>query len=348
MPLSPAARRIRKLLRETRLPVSSVAYYCRVNRKRLNSFLSGDRLVSDRQIAAVLRFLNRELETRAQSDQHRSEFDAIWHNLAERSLRYAVLERRNCREGTGVFVRIGNQEFIATCGHVLKEDLCPTAMPQQVLLARKGITRVEEAGKSVLRVNVNGEMDVGYIAIVPGTSESLGHQAIEIDRICNFGRGQPGRNSFLWGYPDWSEAPHNHRMSKSGNVDLQPINYAFPLLAADEWGDLEDSRFPFKKSRDIVFRYDRHEDLKCGDGTLPNPKGMSGCGLWQGITRIGPNDLWVAEDIKLIGIQCGVGRPDSPPFARCVQIHHWLSLVANDFPSLRRAIGKVKTVSSPP
>ena len=64
---------------------------------------------------------------------------------------------------------------------------------------------------------------------------------------------------------------------------------------------------------------------------LPNPKGMSGGGLWdQGFEN---NELWTSESAKLIGVQSS--WYPKVRYACVVQIVHWLRLIHANYPDLR-------------
>ncbi|MEM8865398.1 MAG: hypothetical protein AAGF31_07605, partial [Planctomycetota bacterium] len=93
------------------------------------------------------------------------------------------------------------------------------------------------------------------------------------------------------------------------------------------------------QSIDIMMHYpsgtaDTHRTDTGEPVELPNPKGMSGGGLWdQGFDA---DELWSTDSAFLFGIQCSWFP--TKRYVRVVQISHWLDLVKTRFPELTSSI----------
>lgn len=320
---------------------SAVAFHTGVSRGKLNRFLGGTAALKIAEVERLLEFLDLGKTAEDIEKKHRrnyivntAQFEAVSQNLVSHSLAY-IADGENA---SGTFVAIGGREFIATAAHTISPS-----RPSLKLIG-DGIHPVERNDiKIVAAGRARGaNPDVGYIEIAAGTASQLGRSPIELDRICDSGPGQAGRIAFLYGNPfALVERFVNHK-AKQRIIGIHSFTYPNATLAYDEWPTVpRDAEAP-RKSVDLFIPYDVTEDMIVdrGHGTrLPNPRGASGGGIWQGIGPI--NDgLWHAEKIKLIAIQSN--WDEERKYIRGVQIKHWLRLVEEDYPDLRKELGKVQ------
>jgi len=117
---------------------------------------------------------------------------------------------------------------------------------------------------------------------------------------------------------------------------VHSFTYPNSVLAVDEWPTVPNDAVPPKRTVDLFIPYDVTEEMivdRRGSGNrLPNPKGASGGGIWQGTGPL-KGSLWHVGKVKLIAIQSG--WDEKRKYIRGVQIKQWVRLIERDYPDLR-------------
>ena len=226
--------------------------------------------------------------------------------------------------GTGVLIRIGDRQFIATVSHNL-DNLDKLSFLSSALL-KKDATKMP-----IVRSGRNKRLDVGYIE-VPPDREFAGRTAIGLDRIATAGT-LLHEGCYLFGYP--VELRTLDREPKVVGHD-PALMFTMPLKGDDLPEVPWDSRRA-NEMEDLFMRYDRRETCfdiapQCREN-LPHPGGMSGGGVWLAFKPEGA--IWSAEDMKLVAIQSHWLKDC---YARSTLIGHWLELIHDDYPDLSATI----------
>lgn len=343
MPAKPTtlANRIKRRMKDRRYAPSAVAFNAGVSRKRLNGFLDGSMPLLGPQLDKVLEFLDLGVTPadaeRRQWKNHAVntvQFDAISADMVKHSLAY-IADGENA---SGTFVAIGGREFIATAAHTV-----PPSRPSLVLIGQ-GLHPVKRDDIKIVAAGrmKGGTPDVGYIEIEPGTTKQLGREPIGVDRLCDAGPGRSGRIAFLYGCPyALIRKGVNHKLQQA-IIGIHSFTYPNSVLAVDEWPTVQRNAETPKRAVDLFIPYDVTEEMIVSHrfgNRLPDPKGASGGGIWQGTGPV-KGGVWHVGKVKLIAIQSS--WDEKRKYVRGIQIKHWIRLIERDYPDLQSELSKIQ------
>jgi hypothetical protein len=108
-----------------------------------------------------------------------------------------------------------------------------------------------------------------------------------------------------------------------------PENWPSVSSADPASGQPVDIFLPYDSEKEVWY-----DDENEGDDNLPEPRGATGAGLWQGSsTKV---EHWNAGEVQLFGIQSRWNEKEK--YVRGCQIIHWLRLVRDNYHDLRPAL----------
>lgn len=224
--------------------------------------------------------------------------------------------------GSGTLVSVGDKLFIATAGHIIAD-----AQEEEVWALAGESQDSRSPAAPVLRKGKypDNDPDVGFLELgTISVSERLKKDACPLELLANYGCGRPLRPTILVGSPA-------EYLKRSGSALIPQFMayYAMPMTE-DEWEKTVDP----DTDKDIFLDYPDTPAEEMGSGAsmlLPNPKGMSGGGVWDQGFEDGV--IWTNQSAKLIGIQSRWN--DQSRYVRAVQIIHWLRLIHSSYPDAR-------------
>jgi hypothetical protein len=253
--------------------------------------------------------------------------------------------RESVSLASGTLVSIGSRLFIATAAHTVADG--PN---DEVWVLNKGPRSPTTSQAPVLKKGKypKNDPDVGFLELgTTAETEHLKGEACPLGRIAVQGIGRPLRAIMLIGNPgeyvkreDYANSAGNDQ-ARSSLIPLMIGYYTIPLMES-EWPNAPDP----DPNSDIFLDYPDTpaEQMEGGESLmLPNPKGMSGGGVWDQGFEDGV--LWTKEAAKLIGIQSRWNK--NLRYVRAVQIIHWLRLIHENYPDVRLILERSFSVLRP-
>jgi hypothetical protein len=253
-------------------------------------------------------------------------------NLYRHTAAYVYLDQKTGREfiGSGTLVRIGNRLLLATVAHTKPKD------GTLALIKKSGLMVPDPIFCVIQRVvSTDNAIDVGVLELTEHAIIMAGLEPIGLDRIHDGGCGNTSIKSRLIGYPgQWVvTAPPLPNVRR-----FHALAYGCETIEPTRWGAI-----PFRKGINfddkvhVVIHYtddvvSQNNSLPVPPGT-PNPKGMSGGGLWQRPEPTPDDAIWTPSDLCLIGIQSD--WLERAGYLRSIQVIHWVKLVAEHFSDVR-------------
>jgi hypothetical protein len=233
---------------------------------------------------------------------------------------------------SGILVSIGHRLFIATASHTV-----PKLPSAEIWVLSEQIAHSSDQHVPILNRGKHpaDDPDVGFLELDANTArEYLKMEACPVERLAVRGVGRSLRSVMLIGNPGELVRFKEHIGPGSSTPEpaINPVVIAYSTvpLMEPEWPDVKDA----DPGKDIFLDYPKTpaQQVETGEPMfLPNPKGMSGGGLWdQGFETA---ELWSTDSARLIGIQSS-WHPRLR-YARCVQIIHWLRLIHSHYQDLR-------------
>lgn len=236
--------------------------------------------------------------------------------------------------GTGVLLTVGDRHFILTAAHVL--DLyAERGLPMFIMPEHKGAKLVSLDGAVMYRSEMpdsrdrlDDPMDVGFVEIMPGIVAELAPSKtfLTLD-------GVDLRDPFhskSWymtvGYPyEVNESDHERRRHDS------------TLFAYASWPYCGERGSPsaYRPGFDLLVHFARDDSTEGDENVLayvPEPPGISGCGMWRLAAADKPIEQWSPADIRLVGIQHSWFADIQA--LRGVRIIHPLEMMAFSIPQL--------------
>ena len=260
---------------------------------------------------------------------------AVAQNLSRHTVAFVDLNKPLERTTSGVLVSIGGHLFVATAAH---------AVPSQPggRLSFVVPTKAIDAGAlPILRCGkIESEWpDVGFLELDPTEAlPVLRKEAIDLEQISVRGPGHPECRCLLFGQTS-QRIRTEPTDSSQRHLTFRPMCYSNAPVKPEEWPKASSADPAFDRGVDIFLPFDPEEETwhyeeNEGDGNLPEPRGLSGGGLWQGSqTKV---ELWNAEGVQLFGIQSRWNEEEK--YVRGCQIIHWLRLLHEQYPDLRAAL----------
>lgn len=261
---------------------------------------------------------------------------AVAQDLSKHTVAFVDLNTPLGRMASGVLVSIGGHLFVATTAHAVPSQ------PEGRLSFVVPKTKAIDAGAlSILRCGkIESEWpDVGFLELDPaGALPALGKEAISLDQISLRGPGYPECRCLLFGYS--SEMEQNEQTDPPQlHLRFRPICYCNAPIKPENWPNLSSADPASDRAVDIFLPFDPEEEMwyyeeNEEDDNLPELRGVSGGGLWQGtLTKV---ELWNAEAVRLFGIQSRWNEVEK--YVRGCQIVHWLRLLYEHYSDLRPAL----------
>ncbi len=233
---------------------------------------------------------------------------------------------------SGTLIRIGNRVFIATASHCVEPF---TSATRYWVLSDEPRQKSDGIPTVVAVWNTPGDSpDVGVLEL---DTDSLSKYPLKspcpVARLKMVGLGRPDRISSLVGCPGQYLQEESVGIAKG--LKAVVISYNSTPIGTAEWPSFATSP-PLDQDIDVLMHYpsgtNNTTHLGTGDPIeLPNPKGMSGGGLWD--QGFGVNEIWSTDDAFLFGIQ-SAWFP-TKRYVRAVQVKHLLRLVHQHYPDLR-------------
>jgi hypothetical protein len=270
-------------------------------------------------------------------DIHRHSSPAIADDLYSHSLIYVTEWNGQLETASGVVVEICSRLFLATASHTIRPN---AGRRVQFVSKRPGLDglRVPIIAQNKLDQDY---IDVGVLELARSDSfDQLGVEPLPLVRVSDMTNGDATSPARVLGYPDeWIKPTRTSAGMQMGCLAQSLGSF---VVAPEHWKAVEkETNYP-QIDRDIVLSFDRNSDYIDYTPELglakapPNPRGMSGGGIWQPPERLRDGEIWHPERSHLIGIQ--YDWPTWGRFLRAVQIIHWLKLVADTFPELSQTL----------
>jgi hypothetical protein len=263
---------------------------------------------------------------------------AVAQYLSRHTVAFVDLNKPLERMASGVLVSIDGHLFVATAAHAVPSE--PGGRLSFVVPKAKavdaGLLPILRCGK------IESERpDIGFVELDPaGTLSVLGKEAINLDKIGLRGPGFPECRCLLFGYP--SKLIRTEQTDPSQrHLTLRPLCYSNTLIEPDNWPKTFSAEPASDQAVDIFLPCDPEAETwyyeeNEGDDNLPEPRGVSGGGLWQGtLTKV---ELWNAEAVQLFGIQSRWNEEEK--YVCGCQIIHWLRLLREHYDDLAPTLVK--------
>jgi hypothetical protein len=258
---------------------------------------------------------------------------AVAQNLSRHTVAFVDVNKPLEKMTTGVLVGIGGHLFVATAAHAVPSQ------PGDRLSFIVPTKAIDAGALPILRCGRNEWPDIGFLELDPaGALSVLRKEAINLDRISLRGPGHPKCRCLLFGQT--SELIRTEPTAPSQlHLKFRPMCYSNAPIKPEKWPSVSSADPASDRGVDIFLPFDPevetwyYEETE-GDDTLPEPRGVSGGGLWQGSpTKV---ELWNAEGVQLFGIQSRWNEEEK--YVRGCQIIHWLRLLHEHYSDLRPAL----------
>lgn len=236
---------------------------------------------------------------------------------------------------SGTLVEIAGRVFVATASHCVVMPASPT---RYWILSDTPRRRSDGIPIVVAAWNTPGDRpDVGALELdAASLSQYVSKKPCPLERLKSTGLGRHDRICSLVGNP--GEYLQEESIGVASGWKAVVISYNSTPIGTADWPNFLASP-ALDQGIDILMHYPGGT----GDTTrfdtglpieLPDPRGMSGGGLWD--QGFGINEIWSTDDAFLFGIQSAWF--DTKRIVRAVQIRHWLQLVHRHYPDLRSEI----------
>jgi hypothetical protein len=261
---------------------------------------------------------------------------AVAQYLNRHMVAFADLDKPLERMASGVLVSIDGHLLVATAAHAV-----PSPPAGRLSFAVPKIKATDSGTIPILRCGriESGWPDVGFLELDPVAAlKVLRKEAIGLDKFDLRGPGYPECRCLLFGY--LSETIGTGQKDPSQlHLTFRPLCYSNAPIMPENWLKVSSPDPAPDPAVDIFLPYDPEKEIwhyeeHGQDDSVPEPRGLSGAGLWQGtLTKV---ELWNAEAVRLIGIQSKWNEKEKQ--VRGCQIIHWLRLVHDQCSDLRPAL----------
>jgi hypothetical protein len=258
---------------------------------------------------------------------------AIGHNLLASTQAYVNL--KTGKSASGITIDVNGRTILATTAHSI------SAQPAGHLsFVGKEHSSLDGNTTTIPRSGRDNDKDVAFLELDrEWVDQKLGKVVIPLARLNPCGTGHAGAWTMVCGYPTEEIQVEQLVRDRVEIKKFTVVCHANKVLNPDQWSVLSAADRRPSEHRDIFIPFPRNDEvISYGAVTadrLPEPFGMSGGGYWQrDPQRTGA--VWTAEEYRLIAIQSrwwGRGR-----YLQGTQIIHWLRLLWNSEPDLRKAL----------
>jgi hypothetical protein len=241
---------------------------------------------------------------------------------------------------SGVFMRVGDDHFVITCSHSLKETI-KKEIPLLMALP-EGETPFVPLTDADFHGTETDSRDIGIVRLSrEGVGQVLGRTPIELDNIA-IGQSKRSGVFLLLGYPnEWFEVYANslhHPPVAFLTAVYEPDAALIAELAADaKYG------MPYDPNLHVMFtmtttarRVSDWLELRLPD--YLGMKGISGCGIWR-LCDATPEAMrdWTPNQCKLVAIEHRYDAGNG--FVHATWTDVALHRIATDYPAVANALG---------
>lgn len=233
---------------------------------------------------------------------------------------------------TGVLYRIADHHFVLTAAHKLRQ-IVEANIPLYLSMNKRGVLPIPLAEARFHSTEEEGR-DVAAIWIPPETaSEVAKHREFLSHNQINFS-GAESRGPFaFFGYPgEWS----GHVVDEDSILSQGLVFPTFPYNGPQP----KSAHFDPAVHMLLHFTRDAMNTLDGSIDKLPEPFGISGCGIWQ-VGDILEKELKARDEssVKLVGIQHRWSRKSD--YIQGTKIAYLLNFILENYPEARAAMNLV-------
>lgn len=238
--------------------------------------------------------------------------------------------------GTGVLVQVGEWYFILSAAHVLDVHAAERS-PLYVMGSQPGSQLISLHGAELYtspmpvggQRNIDDPMDAGFLELTPNIVSQL----------------LPSKKFLPLQKTDITDSWHaqNIYLTLGCPCEFNQTDYTTRKHTLTHFANLStlycgERGVPahFRQGFDLLVHYDPSDIIEPGQNTLahvPEPYGISGCGMWRVAAREDTIEHWAPDSIRLIGIQHSWQIDVS--CLRGVSIIHPLRMLLASLPKLR-------------
>ena len=238
---------------------------------------------------------------------------AVAQNLSRHTVAFVDLNNPLERMSSGVLVSIDGHLFLATAAHAV-----PSQLGSQLSFVVPKTKAIDAEALPILRCGkIESKWpDVGFLELDPaGTSPVLRKEAIGLGQISLRGPGHPECRCLLFAYS--SEVIRTEQTDLSQlHLTFRPMGYCNAPIKPEKWPNVSSADSASDQAVDIFLPYDPEEEMwyyeeNERDDDLPEPRGATGGGLWQGsATKVelwkcrGSPTVWDSKQVERNGEVC--------------------------------------------
>lgn len=248
--------------------------------------------------------------------------------------------------GSGVLFQIAEHHFLITAAHVT--DAIKKAMSHGYLLytaagqpQRESIQFNRFPILSTLEQGLGREDDPYDISVITLPAEVVrallpGRRFLHLPEIDVLDGRRAGSLYVVFGYPSGTCA-HDREFNA---ISTEPLLYGTRVSQRE----LEDLNPPRNPKTDYLLDFSQEFGVRLDgqDGGPPDPKGISGCGIWRVIDSHENADRWSPDQVRLVGIEHSWSRRKH--YVRGTTIGIALTMILRQYPELDRPA----SISLPP
>lgn len=240
--------------------------------------------------------------------------------------------------GSGVLARIGPVPMILTAAHVVDISIrCGVTLyvtngaPGADLLPLTGCTAVTSLSPSGDQKHEDDPYDLAVIQLTAELAARLAPPRgyVTLRDMDPYDPGTPGSYPFVLGFPEKAITLN----SEKSTVKSPLLPYGSSVYAGDRGAP---NNYDAGIHVAMDFQSEGTIDDDGNPATLPDPHGLSGCGIWRLHRPNDPFGGWTPDRIKLIAIE--QARQTEAQILKGTQIKHLLSLISSAWPGLQAAV----------
>jgi len=226
--------------------------------------------------------------------------------------------------GSGVCVRIGDRDLVATVKHNLQDDKGAPLKISDLELRPRG-EKYGEALK-VQRLGLSPTQDLAWLELDPASAKRPRLAFVTGDQIAFLDEDSDRQHCLLVGYPaELAETPataqHRPLVESTGLLTLS-------IAPGRRKGPRDYGTF--------AIEYLPHDNSL--NGILPIPHGVSGGGTWL-LPALDKHPIWSPEMARLVGFARSWRKDCREEVV--LRIESWLKLVASQIPEVAEEVGRV-------
>jgi hypothetical protein len=261
---------------------------------------------------------------------------AVAQNLSTYTVAFVDVNKPRERMTSGVLVSIAGHLFVATVAQAV-----PSQPEDRLLFVVPKTKAMDAEALPILRCGKSQSEwpDVGFLELDPAEAlPVLRKDVIDLDHISVRGPGHPECRCLLFGYSS-EMVPTEQADPSQLHLTFRPMCYSNAPIKPENWPKVSSADPASDPTVDVFLPYDPEEEKwyyeeNEADANLPEPRGATGGGLWQG--SLSKVELWNAEGVQLLGIQSRWNEKEK--VVRGWQIIHWLRLLHKHYRGLRPAL----------